>query len=578
MQLNDIFITDTREEYDVIIVGSGVTGGWAAKEFTERGFKTLMIERGRKVEHRKDYPTEGKGPWEFPERTKVNNLLIEQQYKQQSRSYAFNDTTKHFFGNDRDLPYSTAEGTDFNWIRGNQLGGKSLTWHRQSYRMSEFDFNANKADGHGNDWPIRYTDLKPWYSYVEQHAGISGNRDGLPQLPDSESLPPFEMNSVEKEIQRQFAQIYPDRPMVIGRCAHLSVPTEYHMQHGRVMCQARDECQKGCSFGAYFSTQSSTLPFAAATGNLSIAVDSIVHSLIYDEATNRVRGVRVIDDNDLSTREYFAKVVFMCASTLGTTQIMLNSTSKAFPNGIANSSGVLGHYLMDHCYNAGAGGFVEGYEDEYTSGRRPTGIYVPNFQYEPSRYKKHYVRGYALGGGASRGDWRGKAHGDGIGADFKTSLTRLGSWYFGLYAQGEMLPRFENQVSLHPTKKDKWGMPQLHFNVSWSENERLMMEDCAQECEGMLKKIGVQNINSFVSTDHNPPGSAIHELGTARMGRDKKESVLNGYNQCHDIPNLFVTDGASYCSSATVNPSLTFMALTVRAVDYCAKEMQQRRI
>lgn len=578
MQLNDIFITDTQDEYDVIIVGSGVTGGWAAKEFTERGFKTLMIERGRKVEHRKDYPTEGKGPWEFPERTKVDNLLIEQQYKQQSRSYAFNDTTKHFFGNDRDLPYTTEEGTDFNWIRGNQLGGKSLTWHRQSYRMSEFDLNANKADGYGNDWPIRYADLVPWYSYVEKHAGISGNRDGLPQLPDSDSLPPFEMNSVEKEIKRQFAELYPDRPMVMGRCAHLSVPTEYHMQHGRVVCQARDECQKGCSFGAYFSTQSSTLPFAAATGKLNIAVDSIVHSVIYDEKTNRARGVRVIEDKDLSTREYFAKVVFLCASTLGTTQIMLNSISKKFPNGIANSSGVLGHYLMDHCYNAGAGGLVEGYEDEYTSGRRPTGIYVPNFQYEPSRYKKHYVRGYALGGGASRGNWRGRAHSDGIGADFKTSLTRPGGWYFGLYAQGEMLPRFENHVNLHPTKKDKWGMPQLHFNASWSDNERLMMEDCAEECEGMLKKIGVQNINSFVNTDNNPPGSAIHELGTARMGRDKSESVLNGYNQCHDIPNLFVTDGASYCSSATVNPSLTFMALTVRAVDYCVKEMQQRRI
>ncbi|GAB5379306.1 MAG: GMC family oxidoreductase [Aliiglaciecola sp.] len=578
MQVNDIFVKDTQQEFDVLVIGSGVTGGWAAKEFTERGFKVLMVERGRKVEHRKDYITEGKGPWTFAERTKVNNILTQEQHPVQSKCYAFNDATKHFFGNDRDLPYSTEKNTDFNWIRGNQLGGKSLTWHRQSYRMSEYDFNANKADGHGNDWPIRYKDLATWYQYVEKHAGISGAKDGLAQLPDGDTLPPFEMNKVELDLQKQLARYFPERPMVMGRTAHLSVPTEYHMSHGRVMCQARDECHKGCSFGAYFSTQSSTLPFAAATGNLTIAVDSIVHSVIYDEKTNRVKGVRVIDDKDLSTREYFAKVVFLCASTLGSTQIMLNSTSRKFPNGIANTSGVLGHYLMDHNYNANAGGIVEGFDNEYYSGRRPTGIYVPNFQFEPNRYKKHYVRGYALGGGASRGNWKGAEQKDGIGADYKASLTRPGDWYFGFYAQGEMLPRFDNQVTLHPTNKDKWGMPQLHFNVQWSENEKLMMEDCAEECEKMLKKVGVKHVSSRVTTDSNPPGSAIHELGTARMGRDKKDSILNGYNQAHDIPNLFVTDGASYCSSATVNPSLTFMALTVRAVDFCAQEMKQRRI
>ncbi|MBT0584982.1 GMC oxidoreductase [Alteromonas oceanisediminis] len=578
MQASELFLKEAQQTFDVIVVGSGISGGWAAKEFTERGFKTLMIERGRKVEHRKDYPTEGKGPWQFPQRQKVDNLLIEEQYKVQSKSYAFNDATKHFFGNDRDLPYSTEDGTDFRWFRGNQLGGKSLTWHRQSYRMSEFDLNANKADGHGNDWPIRYADLAPWYSYVEKHAGISGNTDGLAQLPDSESLPPFEMNAAEVSMQKQFAEHYPDRPMIIGRCAHLSQTTDYHLQHGRITCQARDECQKGCSFGAYFSTQSSTLPLAVATGNLSIAVDSIVHSLIYDEASNRVKGVRIIDNNDLSTREYFANVVFLCASTLGSTQVLLNSTSKRFPNGLANSSGVLGRYFMDHNYNARSGGILPGFEDEYYSGRRPTGIYVPNFQYEPSRYKKHYARGYALGGSANRGSWKGAHNRDGIGADYKNSLTTPGDWYFGFYAQGEMLPRFDNQVTLHPSKKDKWGMPQLHFNVSWSDNERLMMEDCAEECEKMLKKAGLQYVSSEVSLDENPPGSAIHELGTARMGRDRKDSVLNGFNQTHDIPNLFVTDGSAFCSSATVNPSLTFMALTVRAVDYCANEMKQRRI
>jgi choline dehydrogenase-like flavoprotein len=578
MQDNGFIIGETTRHFDVLVVGSGVTGGWAAKEFTERGFKTLMVERGRNVEHRKDYPTEGKGPWEFPERTKVNNLLVEQQYPIQSQCYAFTDATKHFFCNDRDLPYTTEEDTGFVWIRGSQLGGKSLTWHRQVYRMSQFDFQANKADGHGNDWPIRYKDLVRYYSHVEKHMGMSGGNDGLVQLPDSECLPPFEMNSPEIAMQKAFAQNYPDRPMVMGRCAHLSVATDYHMKQGRVFCQARDECQKGCSFGAYFSTQSSTLPAAIATGNLTIAADSVVHSLIYDEKSNRVKGIRVIDNNDLSQREYFAKVVFLCASTLGTTQILLNSKSPKYPNGLSNSSGVLGHYLMDHNFNAVAGGLLPGFEDEYDSGRRPTGIYMPNFQFEPSRYKKNYVRGYALGGNASRASWKGRERQDGIGEAFKTGLTKPADWYFSLYAQGEMLPSFDNQVSLHPTKKDKWGIPQLHFNVKWSENERLMMEDCAQECEKMLKKAGVQNVSSHVSIDNKVPGTAIHELGTARMGRDPKDSILNGFNQSHDIPNLFVTDGAAYCSSATVNPSLTFMALTVRAVEYCVKEMQQRRI
>ncbi|MDT0596651.1 GMC family oxidoreductase [Glaciecola petra] len=573
-----LYIEESNEEFDVIIVGSGVTGGWAAKEFCEKGFKTLMIERGRVVEHRKDYTTENTPPWKFENRTKVDNLLVQEQYKIQSKCYAFNETTKHFFGNDRDLPYTTEKGTDFGWIRSNQLGGKSLTWHRQSYRMSEFDFAANKADGYGNDWPIRYKDLEKWYAYVEVHAGISGNKDKLPQLPDSEFQPPFEMMAPEKDIQKSFAEHFPDRPMIMGRTAHLTKPTPKQTQQGRITCQARSECQKGCSFGAYFSTQSSTLPDALKTGNLQIAPNSVVHSLIYDETSKRVKGVNVVDNENLSTREYRAKVVFMCASTLGTTQVLLNTKTKSFPNGLANSSGVLGHYLMDHCYNAGASADFDGYEDEYYSGRRPTGIYVPNFRYEPSKYHKKYVRGYALGGGASRRDWMGQAWQPGVGKDFKESFKKPGPWNFGLYAQGEMLPRFDNQVSLHPTRKDKWGIPLLHFNVKWSDNEKFMMEDCAESSAEMLRKAGGTNINSYTSIDTNPPGMAIHELGTARMGRDPKDSVLNGYNQAHDIANLFIPDGSSYCSTATVNPSLTFMALTVRAVDYCVKEMQQRRI
>jgi choline dehydrogenase-like flavoprotein len=364
--------------------------------------------------------------------------------------------------------------------------------------------------------------------------------------------------------------------MVVGRTAHLTQPTELHISQGRVQCQARNQCQRGCSFGAYFSTQSSTLPAAAKTGNLSIAPNSVVHSLIYDEKTNRVKGVRVIDNDDLSEREYYAKTVFLCASTLGSTQIMLNSTSKKFPNGIANSSGVLGHYLMDHNYNAFARGEIEGFEDAFFTGRRPTGILIPNFQYEPKRYKKDYVRGYALSGGAIRGTWQWSKSDDGLGVDFKNKLTQAGKWYFHLGAQGEMLPRYDNQVSLHPTKKDKWGIPQLHINCNFSDNEKLMMQDAAAEAVKMLTTIGLSNIESGVS--ETPPGLAIHEVGTARMGRDPNTSILNGYNQCHDIPNLFVTDGSSFASSAVQNPSLTFMALTARAVDFCVKEIKSKRI
>lgn len=574
----DLYIHQSSEIYDVIIVGSGITGGWAAKEFCERGFKTLMIERGRVVEHRKDYITEGKGPWEFEHRTKVDNLLTEQQHAVQKKCYAFSDETKHFFGNDRDLPYSTEKGSGFDWIRSNQLGGKSITWHRQSYRLSDYDFAANKADGHGNDWPIRYNDLDSWYSYVETFAGISGNADNLPQLPNSEFLPPFEMTAPELAIKQKIENAFPDRHLIMGRTAHLTQPTALHLAQGRVTCQARSECQKGCSFGAYFSTQSSTLPAAAKTGNLSIAPNSVVHSLIYDESTQKVKGIRVVDNDDLSTREYFAKVVFLCASTLGSTQIMLNTKTKSFPNGIANSSGVLGHYLMDHNYNAGASGTVEGFDDEYYSGRRPSAILVPNFQYKPELYKKGYVRGYGLSGGSYREGWKSHVNNDGIGAEFKDKLTKLGKWKFGLNAQGEMLPRFDNYMALHPTKTDKWGIPQIHIDCTWSENERLMMADAQQTTEDMLTKIGLSEIYSYNSIDRNNPGLAIHEVGTARMGNDPKDSVLNAFNQCHDVANLFVTDGASFCSTAVQNPSLTFMAITVRAVDYCAKEMKGGRI
>ncbi len=570
------YVNETKEVFDVLVVGSGITGGWAAKEFCERGFKTLMIERGRVVKHREDYTGENIPIWDRPLRSRVEQKEIDENYSIQKLCYAFNDATKQFFGNDKDLSYTTEDGTDFNWIRANQLGGKSLLWHRQSYRFSEYDFNANKADGHGIDWPIRYKDLEDWYAHVETFAGISANKDGLPQLPDSVSQPPFELTKPEQDLRDLIRKNWPNMHPIIGRCAHLTKPTELQVSLGRVKCMVRNECQKGCSLGAYFSTQSSTLPAAALTGNLHIAPNSVVHSLIYDDKTNRVKGVRVIDNDTLKEREHFAKVVFLCASTIGSTQILLNSTSRKFPKGLANSSGVLGHYLMDHNYNATIGGDLPGYENEYYIGRRPTAMYTPNFYYEPKRYNSKFVRGYALAMSASRKDWRGMRNTDGIGVDFKNKLTQAGDWIMYMSAQGEMLPRYENQMILHPTKKDKWGIPQVHFNIEWSDNERLMMEDAVKVGREILEKMGVENIYGF--TRDTAPGLAIHEVGTARMGKDPKESVLNGFNQAHDVPNLFVTDGASFCSTAVQNPSLTFMALTVRAVDYAAKEVKAGRL
>ena len=564
--------------YDVIVIGSGISGGWAAKELTEKCLKTLMVERGRPVEHRKDYVGEGVKSWQMPFRGTVENSIVDEQHYVQKKCYAFNDATKHFFGNDKDYPYSTPKDKPFDWIRGNQLGGKSLLWHRQSYRWSEHDFTANARDGHGVDWPIRYKDLEQWYDHVEIHAGISGSVENNPALPDSKFLPPFEMNAVEKEMKSRIEKKWKTRKLIMGRTAHLSVPAPHHTAQGRIQCQARNECQKGCSFGAYFSTQSSTLPSALATNNLTIATNSVVHSVIYDPKTNRATGVRVIDAETLETREYFAKVIFLCASTLGTTQIMLNSVSESFPTGIANSSGALGHYLMDHLYGAGASGRVEGFEDEYYSGRRPTGLVMPRFT-NYSEMNPNFLRGYQLTGSAMREGWNQFSERDGFGADYKKAIRSAGSWIFNLGGSGEMLPRYENQVSLHPTLKDKWGMPQLHIECDLSENDWKMFEDIADTCAEILEGIGVKDITKKIEAKKDwHPGLAIHEMGTARMGKDPKTSVLNGWNQAHDVPNLFVTDGSSMASCASQNPSLTYMALTARAADYAVQQLKLGKI
>lgn len=569
---NTIYIGKSQEVFDAIVVGSGITGGWAAKELSEKGLKTLMVERGRTVEHRKDYIGEGVKAWEMPFRGRIEKSVVDEQYHIQQQNYAFNDATKHFYMNDRDYPYHTPESKPFSWIRGNQLGGKSLLWHRQSYRWSDLDFNANLVDGAGVDWPLRYKDIESWYSYVEEFVGISGSVENIPVLPDSKFLPPFEFNAVEKVIKDRIEKKYRDRKLIMGRCAHLTKPAPQHTALGRIQCMARNECQKGCSFGAYFSTQSATLPAALKTNNLSIATNAIVHSVIYDDKTNRATGVRVIDAETLETRDYFAKVVFLCASTLGTTQIMLNSISETFPNGIANSSGVLGHYLMDHLYGAGATGIVEGYEDEYYSGRRPTGLYMPRFK-NVIRKDAEFLRGYAFFGSAQRENWEGMSYRDGFGAEYKQAIRTAGRWNFGLHGSGEMLPRFENKVSLHPTLKDKWGMPQLHIECEYSDNDNKMRNDMADTAAEILEAIGLKEVNKYVNKNW-APGLSIHEMGTARMGRDPKTSVLNGHNQAHDVPNLFVTDGASMTSSAWQNPSLTYMALTARACDYAVQQLK----
>jgi choline dehydrogenase-like flavoprotein len=574
----NIYIIKSTEIFDAIVVGSGISGGWAAKELTEKGLKTLMVERGRPVEHRKDYVGEGVKPWQMPFRGHIEKALVDEQHYVQKKCYAFNDATKHFFGNDKDYPYSTPKDKPFDWIRGNQLGGKSLLWHRQSYRWSEHDFTANARDGHGVDWPIRYKDIEKWYDHVEIHAGISGSAENLEILPDSKFLPPFEMNAVEKEMKTRIEKKWKTRKLIMGRTAHLSVPAPHHTAQGRIQCQARNECQKGCSFGAYFSTQSSTLPAALATNNLTIATNSVVHSVIYDPKTNRATGVRVIDAETLETREYFAKVIFLCASTLSTTQIMLNSTSESFPTGIANSSGVLGHYLMDHLYGAGASGRVEGFEEEYYSGRRPTGLVIPRFA-NYSETRPNFLRGYLLTGSAMREGWDSFSQRDGFGADYKNTIRNAGSWVFNLGGSGEMLPRYENQVSLHPTLKDKWGIPQLHIECDLSENDWKMFDDIANTCAEILDAIGVKDVTKKIDAKKDwHPGLAIHEMGTARMGKDPKTSVLNGWNQAHDVPNLFVTDGSSMASCASQNPSLTYMALTARAADYAVQQLKLGKI
>lgn len=558
-----------ENEFDAIVVGSGISGGWAAKELCEQGLKTLVLERGRDIKHVQDYKTAAMAPWQFDHRGR-DTVEIKEKYYIQSKTDAFSEANKHFWVNDKENPYSNPESKPFRWHRGYHVGGRSITWGRQSYRLSDIDFEANAKEGIGIDWPIRYNDLAPWYDYVEEFVGISGQNEGLAQLPDGKFQPPMEMYCVEKKLKTSIEQNWDNRMLTIGRTANLT-----KSKHNRANCQYRNLCDRGCPYGAYFSSQSSTLPAAIATGNMTLQANSIVESVIYDRESGKAKGVRVIDAETSQTKEYHAKVIFLCASTLGSTWIMMNSTSDEFPNGLGNTSGVLGKYLMDHHFEVRAFAEFEGFENEYSFGYRPNGIYIPRFR-NLSEPHPDFIRGYGFQGSAYREGWSRGNNVTGFGGEFKDNLMKPGPWGMTITGFGECLPYEDNQIKLNNNVTDKWGLPTLSISCTFKENEFAMRKDMAITGMEMLEAAGGKNIGS--SDSDAIPGFAIHEMGTARMGRDPKTSVLNGYCQMHDVPNVFVTDGSGMTSSACQNPSLTYMALTARAANYAVEELKKRNL
>lgn len=560
---------DPKYTYDAIVIGSGISGGWAAKELCEKGLKTLVLERGPMVEHPKDYTTANLDPWDMELR---GGLTPEEQKKHYKaiRSGFIGKDTEHFFANDEENPYT--EVKPFLWIRGHQMGGRSLLWGKQTYRWSEMDFEANAKDGHGVDWPIRYKDLEPWYTYVEKFAGISGEALGLPQLPDSHFLPPMEMNCVEKEVKKRIESNFPRRNMIIGRVAHLTQPL-----NGRGQCQYRNRCSRGCPYGAYFSSNAVTLPAANATGNLTFRPYSIVQSILYDEGKGRASGVRIIDAETNEAIEYKAKIIFCNASTLSTTQILLNSTSKRFPNGMGNDSEELGHNLMDHTYRVGALGKVEGFDDKYYSGRRPNGIYIPRYwNIDESSKTDKFLRGFGYQGGGYRMGNSEAANRKEFGGNYKDRIMKPGPWEFFITGFAECLPYHDNKVYLNKEVTDKWGQPTLSIDCEYKENELAQNKQIQEDAVEMLEKAGVKDVVGF--DNEHEPGYGVHEMGTARMGRDPKTSVLNGTNQIHSVKNVFVTDGACMTSNSCVNPSLTYMALTARAANHAVEELKKFNI
>ncbi len=553
--------------YDVIVVGAGMTGGWAAKEFTEKGYQTLILERGREVEHIQDYKTTNSAPWEFKHRNYDSKKVQEEQYMQRTK-YNFDEASKYFFVNDKDHPIESPKDKPAKWFRGYQSGGRSLLWGRGTYRMSDYDFERNVQDGNGSDWPFRYKDIAPWYDYIEEYIGVSGTNENLDQYPDGKYLPPFDMNAVEKEAKIRLENHYTDRKLVPNRVAHLTKIKPGQFQ-GRSECQTRNMCHTGCPFGAYFSSNSSTLPAAKRTGKLTNISNSIVNTLIYDKKKNKVIGVKVIDSLTNEKTEYYARVIFLCASTLATTGILMRSKNDTFPNGLANTSGVLGHYLMDHHKNVGGSGIMKGFENKYYKGFRPAGLAIPGFR-NIKKKEKDFSRSYGVWGGAYRVGINPNQVG--VGKDFKDKLTKPGAWKMGLSAYGECLPYYENKVELNLEKNDKWGLSILKITAEFKENEMKMRQDMKEQIKEMLNVMGLDDIKVHAGTPIM--GDSTHLVGTARMGKDPKTSVLNGYNQCHDIKNLFITDGACMPSVSYKSPSLTFMALTARAADYAIKKME----
>lgn len=554
----------SNNTFDAIVIGSGISGGWAAKELCEKGLKTLVLERGKDVVHIKDYPTATKNPWDFAHRGKKTQLLTKNN-PVVSKCYAYNETTEHFFVKDTEHPY--VQEKPYDWIRGYQVGGKSLLWARQTQRWSKYDFEGPARDGFG-DWPIRYADIESWYTHVELFAGISGNYDKLDTLPDGSFLPAWEMNSVEKIMQGKIMNKFSDRHVVQGRCAHLTVPKPIHIQQGRQQCQARSLCERGCPFGGYFSSNASTIPWAQKTGNLTLQPDSVVHSIIYDETKQKATGVRVIDRVTKKETAYFAKIIFVNASTLNTNLILLNSTSKRFPNGLGNDSGLLGKYIAFHNYRGSLSATIDGNLDKYYYGRRPTQPMMPNFR-NVHKQETDFQRGYMVFFGASRS----AASVEGIGAAFKEQSCELGGWNVSMMMQGETIPKESNHVRLSPDKKDEWGIPQLITSVGYDENDERMLKDFLQVGSELLDAAGCKNINSLDTKQ--APGLDIHEMGGVRMGNDPKTSLLNKWNQLHQCKNVFVTDGACMASTSTQNPSLTFMAITARAANYAVEALKK---
>lgn len=559
--------------YDAIVVGTGISGGWAAKELCEKGLKTLVLERGPMVQHPVDYPTANMDKWDFKAGDKITQEIRKRQPKQSRTNYVNTESTSHFFVDDNKHPYN--EDKRFDWIRGYHVGGRSLLWGRQSYRMSDFDFEANAKDGVAVDWPIRYKDLAPWYSYVEKYVGISGEKLGLPHLPDSEFLKPMQLNCVEDELKNAVAKKYTDRVITIGRVAHITEGTKPGL--GRNTCQYRNRCRRGCPFGAYFSSNSSTLPAAEATGNMTLRPNSVVSEVLYDADSKKATGVRMIDAETNEVIDFKAKVVFLCASTVASTSILMQSTSDSFPNGMGNDSGELGHNLMDHHFRLGATANVEGHEDKYYTGRRPNGIYIPRFRnIGGATNRKDYIRGYGYQGGASRGNWTEIVNEMGYGQDLKEAVMAPGGWRIGMTGFGETLPYHDNKMYLDHNKKDQWGLPTVTFDAEIKENEKIMRKDIMVQAAEMLDAAGFKNIEQF--DKGYSMGLGIHEMGTARMGRDPKTSVLNKYNQLHEVANVYVTDGSGMTSAGNQNPSLTYMALTARAVDHAVKELKKMNL